>query len=88
MTQAVGIDRDTVAKALTDLGVARGDWVGMHSRMSSLGAVADALRAQGPAATDLGCNAVIDGVLQAVGPDGLLMVPTFSYCFVNRDNPP
>lgn len=88
MTQAVGIDKNIVAKALAGLGVARGDWMGMHSRMSSLGPVADALRAQGHEATALGCNAVIDGVLQAVGPDGLLMVPTFSYCFVGRDCAP
>lgn len=83
------VEPRAVADAFAALGVRPGDMVGMHSRTSSLGRVLLNLAKHGREAMRQGVHDVIDGVLQAVGPDGLLMVPTFSFCFVGRpDTPP
>ncbi|MHB0879182.1 MAG: AAC(3) family N-acetyltransferase [Anaerolineae bacterium] len=53
-----------VAAAARSLGLAAGDTVMFHSSLSSMGTVAG------------GADAVIDGMLQAVGPEGTVVVPT------------
>ena len=86
--QRTTIEKQAIADGLAALGVQRGDMVGMHSRIPALGRVAIDLVKQGREAMRQGVHQVIDGVLEATGPDGLLMVPTFSYCFVGRPATP
>ena len=82
------IDRKIVADALAQLGVQPGDGVGLHSRVPALGRVAINRMKQGREAMRQGVHEVIEGFKQAVGPEGLIMVPTFSYCFVGRELSP
>jgi len=78
------IDARVVAEGFARLGVRPGDKIGMHTRIPALGRVAIDLSRQGKEAMRQGVHQVIDGALQAVGPQGLLMVPTFSFCFAGR----
>ena len=61
------LDRATLVRHLTRLGVPRGGLVMVHSSLRSLGHVA------GGAAT------VVDALLETLGPEGTLVVPTFTY---------
>jgi aminoglycoside 3-N-acetyltransferase len=56
-----------LADSLRTLGLARGDAVLVHSSLRALGPV------------DGGAEAVLDALLEVLGPDGLLLVPTFTY---------
>ncbi|KAA8915436.1 hypothetical protein TRICI_002426 [Trichomonascus ciferrii] len=58
--------RETIAQELTELGVERGETLLVHSSMSSLGWVSG------------GAEAVVLGLLDALGDEGTLVVPTFS----------
>ena len=69
-TPAPPLTRQDISEALRALGLTRGAVVFMHSSLSSLGAV------------DGGADTVVDAVLDALGPDGTLAVPTF--CSINR----
>mgnify|MGYP005847376625 CR=1 FL=1 len=60
----VNVDVADVVRGLRDVGVLPGDTVMFHSSLSSIGTVVG------------GTNAVIDGFLQAVGPQGTVAVPT------------
>jgi len=60
----VSVTRRDIASALREVGAAPGDVVMFHSSLSSMGRVVG------------GANAVIDGFLDAVGPDGTIAVPT------------
>ncbi len=85
-----GIDPAAVAQALAGLGVSPGDAVAVHSRVPALGRVTLNLCKQGRDALVSGVHKLIDGFCLAVGgQQGIVMVPTFSYCFVGRpDTPP
>ena len=61
------IDHATLVRDLIRLGVPRGGLLMVHSSLRSLGHVAD------------GAPTVIDALLQALGPDGTLVLPTFTY---------
>ncbi|HZY63134.1 MAG TPA: AAC(3) family N-acetyltransferase [Edaphobacter sp.] len=61
------IARDDISKAFSDAGILRGANLLLHSSLSSIGEVRD------------GPNAVIDGILDVIGIEGTLMVPTFNY---------
>lgn len=61
------VTREDVARELHKAGVNRGDNLLVHSSMSSLGWV------------EGGPDAVIDGILDVIEPDGTAMVPTFNY---------
>jgi aminoglycoside 3-N-acetyltransferase len=61
------VTRDDVSKAFSDAGMRRGANLLLHSSLSSIGEVRD------------GPNAVIDGILDVIGTEGTLMVPTFNY---------
>jgi aminoglycoside 3-N-acetyltransferase len=63
------VTRESIAHDLSRLGLDRGDVVFFHSSMKALGWV------QG------GADAVIDAFLDAVGPEGLVIVPTLSWTF-------
>lgn len=59
------IGKDRIVSGLNSLGVAAGDKVLVHSSLSAIGRV------------DGGAETVIDALLEAVGPEGLVVVPTF-----------
>lgn len=60
----VHVTVDDVARGVSSVGVGRGDIVMFHSSLSSMGHVVG------------GPNTVIEGFLQAVGPEGTVAVPT------------
>ena len=59
------IDRAGIAAGLASMGVVRGDALFLHSSLKSLGYV------------EGGPRAVIDALLDAIGPEGTLVVPTY-----------
>lgn len=61
------LTRQQLADAFAGLGIQQGDAVILHSSFKSLGTV------------DGGPNTVIDALLDAVGSQGHLLVPTFTY---------
>jgi aminoglycoside 3-N-acetyltransferase len=61
------VTRDDVFKTFSAVGVPRGAHLFLHSSLSSLGYIQS------------GPSALIDGVLDVIGPEGTLMVPTFNY---------
>ena len=67
--------RETLSRGFLAAGVRRGGVLLVHSSLSSFGRV------------DGGADTVIDALLDALGPDGTLCVPTLSYLFVDADRP-
>lgn len=61
------MDRNDLSREIRAAGVIPGGLLALHSSMKRLGWV------------DGGPNAVIDAFVDALGPDGTLMVPTFTY---------
>ncbi|MCJ7750674.1 MAG: AAC(3) family N-acetyltransferase, partial [Armatimonadetes bacterium] len=66
------VTRRRIADDLSRLGLAEGDVVFFHSSLTSLGWV------------DGGAEAVVDAFLDVVGPDGLVIVPTLTFCFAGH----
>lgn len=64
-----------IAKDLHALGVRAGDTILVHSSLKSLGPVPG------------GAETVIQGLLKALGEDGTLLFPAFSFSTVNLKNP-
>ena len=62
--KSVTVSAGDVAEGLADVGVEPGDAALFHSSLSSMGRVSG------------GPNAVIEGVIQAVGPEGTVVAPT------------
>ena len=60
---------------LKKLGICPGDKVLMHSSYKSLGTV------------DGGIDTFLDALMELLGPDGTLMLPTFTYDYVTLSNP-
>ena len=69
------ITRESLSRGFLAAGVRRGGVLLVHSSLSSFGRV------------DGGADTVIDALLDALGPDGTLCVPTLSYLFVDADRP-
>ena len=67
------VTRTSIREDLSRLGLGRADIVFFHSSLRSLGWV------QG------GPDAVVDAFLDIVGPEGLVIVPTLSFCFAGHD---
>ncbi|MFO7975397.1 MAG: AAC(3) family N-acetyltransferase [Candidatus Hydrogenedentota bacterium] len=61
------VTQDDILRGLQELGVRRGELVYVHSSLSAFGYV------------DGGADAVIDALLAAVGPEGTVAVPTFTW---------
>lgn len=72
---APGWGRRSLAEALAAAGVARGDVVFSHSNVGLLGVP------EGPRTAEAVCRAVLEAFQDALGPEGTLVVPTFSYSF-------
>jgi aminoglycoside 3-N-acetyltransferase len=60
------LDTDSITIGLKELGVVSGDKILVHSSMAAIGDV------------DGGADTVIDALINAVGPDGMIVVPTFA----------
>jgi aminoglycoside 3-N-acetyltransferase len=67
--------KETIACELLESGLRRGAVILVHSSLSSLGWVAG------------GAETVIGGLLEAIGEDGTLLLPAFSYHTVGWANP-
>lgn len=61
------VTKDDILRDLESLGVQRGSLLFVHSSLSALGRV------------DGGADAVADALLEALGPNGTLVVPAFTY---------
>ena len=70
------IGKQEILSALSDLGVAKGDTLLVHSSLSACGHI------------DGGAKTIIDAIIQAIGPEGNFFVPTFqrSECYLNGIN--
>ena len=66
--RSVQVTREDVTCAAREVGVVPGDTLLFHSSLSSMGTVVG------------GPDAVIDGFLDAVGPEGTVAVPTLCNC--------
>jgi len=69
------VDQQDIAEGLAGLGVRAGNALLVHSSLSRFGHVKG------------GADAVIDALLQAVGPDGTVVVPTHTWGTVNAQDP-
>jgi len=65
------VTKEHIRKGLEQLGLKRGDIIGVHSSLSSFGYV------------DGGADAVVDALLETVGEEGTIVMPTYS---ANREN--
>ena len=73
------ITTSDVVRALREVGIGQGDMVGAHASVKELCPGLrrpDDVRAAG--------RALIDGLKEAVGGEGLVMMPTFSFCFAGN----
>lgn len=61
------VTKKRIRKDLRNLGLKQGNWVLVHSSLKSIGYVIG------------GANTVIDAILEVIGDEGLLMVPTFTF---------
>jgi aminoglycoside 3-N-acetyltransferase len=77
------ISATSIRTQLEALGITRGDKIVMHSSLRPLGPAR--VIAKLP---NCGADALVDGFLEAVGPDGLLCVPTFTCTFMNPHGGP
>lgn len=68
--------RELVVESLRELGLGRGDVVFMHSSLKDLAPAAQLVKLP-----DMGMPYVIDALKEVVGPQGLIVLPTFSFCF-------
>ena len=69
------VTREQIADALRELGLAPGDSVFVHSSLSRFG------RVEG------GAEAVCLAVIDAVGPEGTVLMPAFTFDYVKAQNP-
>lgn len=60
------VTKEAIKKSLCGLGLRRGDNVGVHSSLSSFGYV------------EGGANTIIDALLETVGAEGTIVMPTYS----------
>lgn len=66
MKEKTRVTREDIKHGLKELGLQQGDFVGVHSSLSSFGYVED------------GADAVVDALIETVGEKGGVIVPTYS----------
>jgi len=69
--EKIHVTKEDIKRGLRQLGLKRGDVIGVHSSLSSFGYV------------EGGADAVIDALLETVGEKGTIVMPTYS---TNREN--
>jgi aminoglycoside 3-N-acetyltransferase len=69
------VTREQIADALRELGLAPGDSVFVHSSLSRFGPV------------EGGAEAVCLAIIDAVGPEGTVLMPAFAFDYVKAENP-
>jgi len=69
--EKIHVTKEDIKRSLRRLGLKRGDVIGVHSSLSSFGYV------------EGGADAVIDALLETVGEEGTIVMPTYS---TNREN--
>jgi aminoglycoside 3-N-acetyltransferase len=74
----VEITRESIRKGLADLGVQKGDRIVMHSSLSTIARAS--VLAKLP---NCGADFLVDALLDLIGYDGLLCVPTFTKTFID-----
>ena len=67
MAPALNVTRNDITSGLTELGIRKGSLLMVHSSLSAIGVVED------------GAETIVDCLLEAIGPNGTLVVPTFTY---------
>ena len=77
------ISRESIAEGLKKLGIGPGDKIAMHSNLQSLGKAR--VLAKLP---NCGADALLDGFADAIGPEGLLCLPTFTKTFASPASGP
>jgi aminoglycoside 3-N-acetyltransferase len=75
--------KDNLLQGLRALGVRAGDVLLIHSTASSTGSFRELAKAP-----DTGMRWLLDALLEAVGPDGLVAVPTFTKTFKSEKDGP
>jgi aminoglycoside 3-N-acetyltransferase len=75
MSAAQEVTREDTADGLRELGVTDGDVLLVHSSLSRFGYVVG------------GADAIIDGLLDAAGPNGTVMVPTHTWDRMSAESP-
>jgi len=63
---AASVGKETIKRGLRRLGLKKGDFVGVHGSLSSFGYVAG------------GAKTVIKALMETVGPEGAIVMPTYS----------
>jgi aminoglycoside 3-N-acetyltransferase len=84
------VEKAIIVSALHEMGIRSGDYIGLHANVPSLGRVLINVQKEGGTpAVHRAVNDVIDSFVSAVGWEkGLVMVPTFSYCFAGSEYKP
>ncbi len=75
--------KETLVSDLCALGIESGDTLLMHSNASSVGPARQMVKAP-----DTGMRWVLDALLEVLGPEGLLAVPTFTSTFKDEKSGP
>lgn len=70
--------KEDIVKALKEVGLERGDSIIIHSNMGFFG------KLKGCPDKDSYCKAFKESILDVIGSDGTIVVPTFSYSFCNQ----
>ncbi|MCM8816802.1 MAG: AAC(3) family N-acetyltransferase [Candidatus Omnitrophica bacterium] len=69
------VSKDDIKKALIKLGIKKGDRIIVHSSLSSMGLVIG------------GAEAVCQALMELIGENGLLMMPSFNHALIFKNNP-
>ncbi len=78
----MGITTETVKAGLGELGLKRGDVVLVHSDLRTLGPARELVKL-----SHCGADVIIDAFLETVGPEGLVVFPTFTKTFDTGERP-
>lgn len=71
----MNVDFENIKANLQELGIVSGDRVLVHSSCKSIGPI------------EGGANTFIEALKEVVGKEGTLLFPTFTYDYVNKNNP-
>lgn len=71
--------REDITKALLNLEVSKGDCVFVHSNLGFFG------RAEGISSLDALCRLWYESIIEVIGEEGTLIVPTFTYSYCRKE---